>query len=86
VCASFFTKQRGSIPESGRISKESGGKKRFPAGFEAFLRGQVGGVKVFEQADKNCVGKQPPKKRRFFHSNAGFGVVFEVFSGKMQEG
>jgi hypothetical protein len=50
----------------------------FPPGFESFLIGQVGGKMDLEHAERNCVGKQTPKKGLFFHSIAGFMIVFEA--------
>ena len=42
--------------------------------FWVFLRGWVGRWAVLGQAGRVCFGKQTPKKGRFFHSIACFGV------------
>jgi len=36
----------------------------------------VGRFPVLGQGGRNCFGKQTPKKGRFFHLIAGFGIVF----------
>jgi hypothetical protein len=38
----------------------------------------VGELWFFEQEEMNYSGKQPPKNDRFFHSIAGFEIVFEA--------
>src|ERR1035437_1719081 len=72
VRARFFLKQPGSIPKSGRKRQGEGGSKGFHPRFMAILRGCVGRYPVLRRADRNCFGKQTPKKGLFFSTNRGF--------------
>ena len=76
VRARVFTELRGSIGESGRRGQEKGGWKASHPGFWVFLRGWVGRYPVLGLAERDCFGKQTPKKGLFFHSIAGFGDCF----------
>ncbi len=76
VRARFFSKQRGSIPESGRRRRESERKEPLFPNIWVFLRGKVGRLSVFGRLHKNCFWKTNAQKRPFFSFNRRFWDCF----------